>query len=175
LMVMLCVLTNRKWIEARPRQPDPASLRLWAGVMLVLVYGQVVIGAWFRHYKTLPALGWHIVLAIAVLGFAHATAARVARRSEQLPELRASALALGVLATVQVLLGVLALALMLPLGGNPRTPTLWQAMMRTAHQTNGALLLGASIVLALRGFRACAPAETPIPQPTAPRSLEAVA
>jgi heme a synthase len=175
LMVALCVLTGRKWIEAQPRRPDPASIRLWASIMVVLVYAQVVIGAWFRHYKTLPALGWHIGVAIAVLGFAHATAARVGRRPEQFPELRASALALGVMATVQVLLGVLALALMLPLGGNPRTPTLWQAMMRTAHQTNGALLLAASIVLVLRAFRACSPAEAPVTQRHAPLSLEAVA
>lgn len=175
LMVTLCVLTSRKWIEAKPQQPDPASFRLWTVLMVVLVYGQVVVGAWFRHYKSLTALGWHIVAAIAVLGFAHATAARVARRSEQFPDLRTSALALGVLATLQVALGVLALALMLPLGGNPRTPTLWQAMMRTAHQTNGALLLAASIVLALRAFRACAPAAAPSAQPAAPLSLEAVA
>ncbi len=32
--------------------------------------------------------------------------------------------------------------MLLPLGGNPRTPTLWQAMIATAHQTNGALLAG---------------------------------
>jgi cytochrome c oxidase assembly protein subunit 15 len=173
LMVTLCVLTSRKWVEAGPRRDDPASLRLWAGVMLALVYGQVVIGAWFRHFKTLPALGWHAAAAVAVLGFAHATSARVSRRSDTFPELRPSARALGILATIQVLLGVLALVFMLPLGGNPRTPTLWQAMMRTAHQTNGALLLAAAVILMLRTFHACAAERAS--HPATPLSLEAVA
>jgi hypothetical protein len=48
--------------------------------------------------------------------------------------------------------GLLALGLMLPLGGNPRTPGLYEAMTRTAHQTNGALTLAAAVVLAMRAF-----------------------
>src|SRR5262249_53894647 len=150
LTVALCVLTGRVWQEAGPARPDPAHLRRWSLAAPVLVYGQVIAGAWFRHFRTPPALWAHALLAVLVLGVAHATAARVRRNRAGAPELGPSARALAVAAALQVALGLLALWLMLPLGGNPRTPTLWQAMSRTAHQTNGAVLLAASVVLALR-------------------------
>ena len=181
LMVALCVLTGRVWNGAGAPRPDPGRLRPQAAAMLVLVYGQIVAGAWFRHYRTVPSLAVHGLLAFAVLGHALALAVAVARRRAEAPELWPSALALGIAATVQVVLGVAALGLILPLGGNPRTPTLWQAMTRTAHQTNGALLLAAAVVLWLRTYRSFAPsrptnpaADPSRPQPeTAPRAVEA--
>jgi heme a synthase len=182
LMVALCVLTGRGWQAAGPARPDNAGLRSRAAVMLGLVYLQVVIGAWFRHFGTAPALWTHIAVATAVWAHAGALSLRVARRRGKVPTLWPSARALAVVVTLQVALGVAALWLMLPLGGNPRTPTLWQAMLRTAHQTNGALLLAASVVLTLRTFRQLGPetATSPVSPPTshaesAARTMEAVA
>jgi len=152
LMVALCVLTGRVWQTAGPAQPDPGRLRVWAIAALGLVYGQIVVGAWFRHFKSQEALWTHIVLAVGVLGVSHALAGRVKRAGDAAALLLPSARALAIAATLQVALGLLALGLMLPLGGNPRTPTLWEAMARTAHQTNGALLLAAAVVLALRAL-----------------------
>ena len=156
LMVALCVLTGRVWQTAGPARPDTGRLRVWALAALGLVYGQIVVGAWFRHldweFKTPLALGPHIVLAVLVLGVAHAAAGRVKRAGDGAALLLPSARALAIAATLQVALGLLALGLMLPLGGNPRPPTLWEAIARTAHQTNGALLLATAVVLALRAF-----------------------
>ena len=152
LMVALCVLTGRVWQTSGPGQPDTDRLRLWAASALVLVYGQIVVGAWFRHFKTPLALGSHIAVAIVVLGVAHAVAGRVKRAGEAAASLRPSARAVAIVATLQVVLGLLALWKMLPLGGNPRPTQLWEAIARTAHQTNGALLLAAAVVLALRAF-----------------------
>ena len=64
-----------------------------------------------------------------------------------------------------------------PIDGTPRTVNVVQAMVRTAHQANGALLLGATVVLGLRAFRHLAPPAAsarrdPVP---APLDLEAVA
>ena len=157
LMVSLCVFTSRGWIEAAVRKPDRGNLRLWTLSLLGMVYAQIVVGAWFRHFKSAPALWSHIVLAVVVLAFSHATAGWVRRKGKDAPSLRGSSIAVALTATLQVVLGVLALWLMLPLGGNPRMPTLWQAMLRTGHQTNGALLLAAAIVLALRTYRALSP------------------
>jgi hypothetical protein len=47
-------------------------------------------------------------------------------------------------------LGVIALIDLLPFGGVPGPVGLYEAMVRTGHQTNAALLLAASVVLALR-------------------------
>ncbi len=159
-MVALCVVTSRGWMQSEAQKNDPADLRRWAFALLTLIYVQIVVGAWFRHFKTTPALWSHIVLAVIVLGFALATAGRVNRNAGDVPSLRPSARAVGWVASLQVLLGLLALWLMLPLGGNPRMPTLWQAMLRTGHQTNGALLLASGVVLALTAHRRLAPAGT---------------
>ena len=180
-MVTICVVTSRRWIEAGPARPDPAGFRSWTLGLLTMVYAQIAVGAWFRHFKTGPALWSHIILAVVVLGFSHATAARVRKRGGETPTLRPSANAVLWTSTMQVVLGLLALWLMLPLGGNPRPPSLWQAMLRTAHQTNGALLLAASVVLALRARRSLFSTgiETLDPSRQTPdrplRSLEAVA
>ena len=180
-MVALCVVTSHGWMQADTPKSDPAALRSWAFALLALIYLQIVVGAWFRHFKTTPALWSHIVLALIVLGFAHATAARFRRHAGDIPSLRPSALAVGWVATVQISLGLLALWVMLPLGGNPRMPTLWQAMLRTGHQTNGALLLASGVVLALKTYRLTAPSGTPAfskrsrtISETSPLNLEAV-
>ncbi len=180
MMVALCVLTGRVWHDPARPTADPARLRASAVVMLALVYGQVIVGAWFRHFGTAAALWTHLALAAAVWGHAGFVFTRVARRKAVVPALWPSARALGVAVTLQVVLGVAALWLMLPLGGNPRTPTLWQAMTRTAHQTNGALLLAAAVVLTLRAFRHLAPSAAPPPSPPArpepaSRTMEVVA
>jgi cytochrome c oxidase assembly protein subunit 15 len=179
LMVALCVLTGRGWVSDGParREPDPANLRRRALVTLILVYAQIAVGAWFRHFQTPAALWTHLAVAAAVWAHAAALSWRVARRRREVPRLWPSALAMAVVVTAQVLLGAAALWLMLPLGGNPHTPTLWQAMLRTAHQTNGALLLAATVVLTLRAFRHLGPStetETTVREP-APRTVEAIA
>lgn len=183
LTAALCVLTGRGWQTAGPAaRPDTSGLRRRAAATLGLVSLQVVIGAWFRHFGTGPALWTHIAVATAVWTHAGALSLRVARLRREVPTLWPSARALAIVVTLQVALGVAALWLMSPLGGNPRTPTLWQAMLRTAHQTNGALLLAASVVLTLRTFRQLGPGPktSPVSPPTShadstARTMEAVA
>ena len=180
LMVALCVLTGRPWNDSSALRDDPARLRRGSAAMLAMIYAQIVVGAWFRHYRTMPALWAHGLFAIVVLGSALALSVAVVRAGPSARPLRPSALALGGLASAQVVLGIAALLFLLPFGGNPRAPTLWQAMIRTAHQTNGALLLGSSVVLTLRAFRLLSASTTTVPAPrlepqSAPRAVEAVA
>lgn len=153
LIVALAVVTGRVWQEAAPPSADPSKLRVWSLVALLLIFGQIAVGAWFRHFRGLDALAAHAILAVIILGVSHALAAKVRRAGAPASALFPSAVAQAVLATLQVTLGLLSLWLILPLGGNPRTPTLWEAMTRTAHQTTGALLLASSVVLALRARR----------------------
>ena len=157
MMVALCVLTGRPWRDAGPAVADDLGLQRRSSVMLGLVAVQVIVGAWFRHFHAIESLAVHLAIAALVLGFAAALATRVLRRGARFPALQPSARALGAVTILQVVLGIVALWLMLPLAGNPRPPTFWQAVLRTAHQTNGALLLAAAIVLALRVFRGLNP------------------
>jgi len=173
------VLTGRVWLNSGVVRPDPARLRARSALLLVLVYAQIAVGAWFRHYGSVAALWAHVGLAALVLVHGSFLAYGVGRRRSEVPALWPSARATALVVTLQVVLGVLALWLILPIGGDPRTPTLGQAMLRTAHQTNGALLLAASIVLTMRSFRHLSPATSPAtpsparPEPV-PRNLEAV-
>ncbi len=175
LMVSLCVLTGRDWVTTAGREPDTARLRSRSAVNLALVVAQVVAGAWLRHFPSREGLVFHALLAAAVLGHAAALSWRVEGRKAELPSLVPSARAMGAAVALQVALGIASWWMLRPFDGVPRPVTLYQAMIRTGHQANGALLLASSVVLTLRIFRHLAPksrAGGPVPSPL---DLEAVA
>jgi cytochrome c oxidase assembly protein subunit 15 len=153
LMVALCVLTGRDWLSNSSSRPDIHRFRRRALVMLALVYGQIVVGAWVRHYGTLAAVTVHALVAAAVLLHALVLAVRVQRHRKDVPILVPWSRLLAVSAVGQVVLGIIALVYVLPLGGIPRQVAFYEAIVRTGHQTNAALLLASSVVLALRACR----------------------
>ena len=160
LMVALCVLTGRDWsaeFEAG-RAPDHDHLRRRAAVTLTLIYVQVVAGAWLRHYGAMAALILHALLATAVWGHVALLAWRVERYQAEAPALVPSARAMAALVTLQVALGVAAWWLLRGSAGPAQAVTNAQALIRTAHQANGALLLAATVVLTLRAQRHLTPA-----------------
>ena len=141
LMVVLCVLTGRDWNGGRNRAADPDHLRRRSAVVLGLVYMQIVLGGWLRHFGSPAALWAHGIFAVAVWPHAVVLTYRIERRRREIAPLLVSSRVLGLTSTVQVLLGLAALAFVLPMGGNPRPVTSYQAVVRTAHQTNAALLV----------------------------------
>jgi cytochrome c oxidase assembly protein subunit 15 len=149
LMVALCVLTGRDWQTPGPPATDAARIRVLGLVMLVLVYGQIVLGAWMRHYGTILALALHAAFALVVFLQAILICVRVWRNRQVVPWLVPSALCLALAVTLQVVLGLASFVLLLPLDGMPHAVGFYQAVIRTGHQTNGALLLAASVVFAL--------------------------
>jgi cytochrome c oxidase assembly protein subunit 15 len=175
LMVALCVLTGRGWLGTAARRPDDGHLRRRSAVTLALVYAQVVLGAWLRHDGTTEALLAHALMATAVWGHAAALVWRVGRRKEHVRELVPSARAMALAVTLQVALGLAAWWMLRPFDGIPRPVTFYQALVRTGHQTNGALLLAASVVLTLRAFRSLSSNPSPVARGRIPLDLEAVA
>jgi cytochrome c oxidase assembly protein subunit 15 len=158
LIVALCVFTGAEWINSGKRRPDPGRFRRRAIATLAMVAAQIVAGAWLRHFPSTTALVVHAVLAVAVLAHAALLASRVERHRTEAPELVPSARALAVIVTIQVVLGIAAWWMLRPFDGIPRTVSILQAMVRTGHQANGALLLAAVVVLALRATRHFEPA-----------------
>jgi cytochrome c oxidase assembly protein subunit 15 len=120
-------------------------------VTLLLVYAQIVLGAWIRHYGDGRAVLAHAAIATAVWGHAIALAIRVRRGPAG--RLVASARAMLVLSTLQVGVGALSWWLLRPFDGVARTVWPAQALVRIAHQGLGALLLASTLVLTLRAFR----------------------
>lgn len=153
LMVVLCVLTGRDWTSAVKPGPDPGHLRRRAATTLALVAAQIVAGAWLRHFGSTAALLAHSLLAAAVWGHAALLCWRVEKSRTGARALLASARALGLLVTMQMVLGTAAWWLLRPFDGTPRMVSTAQALVRTAHQANGALILGAAVVLTMRAMR----------------------
>jgi cytochrome c oxidase assembly protein subunit 15 len=153
LMVALCVLTGRGWQESAPRPIDGDHIRPLALVVLALVAIQITLGSWLRHYGTWPALCAHGIFALAVWAGALGFAVRVERRRARLAPIVPAARTLGIASTLQIALGIVSLIYLLPFDGTPRPITFDQAAVRTAHQTTGALLLAATVVVNLRVVR----------------------
>lgn len=175
LMVALCVITGRRWRSAEPKLPDTLHLRGLTFGVAVLVYTQIVAGALLRHRSL--GLEVHSTLAVVVLLAVVAISWMVLKRRAVYPGLAPSARAMVALVVVQVTLGIASWWVLRPFDGIPRPVTRGQAVVRTVHQANGALLLAASTVLALRAsrqFRSARATESSL-TPTAPasRDLEA--
>lgn len=174
LMVALCVFTGKTWFSVGTPADDPGRYRRRSVVMLALILAQIVLGAVLRHFGA-----WlypHLLVAVAVWAHAAALSWRIERHRAEVPSLVASSRAMALVITLQFVLGILALVALWPIDGVPRQVTSLQAVLRTAHQANGALLLATSVVLMLRAFRAFrAPEPAPAPSPIdSPRTLEVV-
>jgi cytochrome c oxidase assembly protein subunit 15 len=179
LMVSLALLTSRGWL-ATPRGTADGILDLLAGVTAVAVYGQLLLGAVVRHTgaglaipdfplafgRIVPEISSftvgihfaHRVGAVVVATLVLATVARTVRLHRDDSRRMRPALLLLILLVLQVALGA---------------SIIWTGkavMPATAHVAGSAALLATSVVLALRGWRVRAPAETWAPAPIAERA-----
>jgi cytochrome c oxidase assembly protein subunit 15 len=116
---------------------------------------QIALGAWVRHFPSPWAAGVHAFVAAAVLGQGAGLFWRVRRGSAGRDDqpLRRPALAMAIILGIQVVLGLAALVILWPFDGIARSFSTPQAMIRTGHQANGALLLASVVVLSLRILR----------------------
>ena len=156
----LCVLTGRGW-QDRTAAPDRcrSSYDRCAVVVLGLVAAQIAAGE-------LAAALWDAGRTVRSRGLGHGG---LGQRSATFPcgssgsgrgLAPARPLGAGVAAiasTLQIVLGIVAMVYLLPFDGTPRPVSFYQAVVRTGHQTNGALLLAATVVVNLRTFRHLCP------------------
>jgi cytochrome c oxidase assembly protein subunit 15 len=177
LMVAVAVVTGRPWVEAQEGRPDTFRYRRRALATLGMLIVLVPLGVIVRHFGSHMAIGGHLLLALMVLGHALTLVIKVERTKRDTPELLPSARALGGTIVFQVLFGLAALILLWPLDPSRSSYDALQVLIRTGHQANGALLIGAATVLTLRAYRAFSPSAKPsdgaLPLP--PRDLEVVA
>ena len=161
LTLTIALLTSPGWKDA-PDWVDDARLRRLAATTTALIYVQILLGATMRHTGAglaIPdfplAFGgmvpdhWsgriaihfsHRVGALIVTAAIVATAARAWTHAAR-PELRRPAALIVGLVALQIALG----ASVVLSGLDP--------VVNTIHVVNGALVLGTSLVLALRSFR----------------------
>lgn len=140
-LVVAVAQSTTPWFEAR----RAALGRPWAPAAWALgaLFLQLALGASLRH--TGQGLSWHLLG--AVLAFALATRAALLGRDSGRPELSGVSTALAAALLVQLFLGFGALAAR---GLRALSPL---ALLPTAHQALGALILALTVVLALRASR----------------------
>ena len=158
LMVALCVLTGRDWSSARagrPRHPHGSAAR--ALVMLALVYGQIVLGAWLRHYGTLGAAGRaRPCAAVVVCGPCAASPGASSGTADDVPRSCPPARVLAAAAMLQVVLWDLAASSTCsPSTGFPARSASTRRWSGPATRPTRALLLASS--------RRARPARAPAP------------
>ena len=149
LMVAIAVLTSRSWRLSPTTMADPSHIRQNSVLLVGLVYGQELLGVWLRHFPSRGGLVVHAVVAMAVIGQAIGLILRIHRDRVDLPLLIPSTRCLAITLAIQVALGLGAWWVL----EFPGAPKDLSALLRTGHQANAALLLGASLTLTLRANR----------------------
>lgn len=145
LIVVIAVLTSKSW-QAGPKHVDCTwgPLRPLGMAVPVLVVIQIGLGTAFRH----NAMGvlWHILDALIVLAVVMVAGVCVLRQYEEHHSLRPAALALLIIAGVQVLLGFSVYLTLLMSSEN----NIGLIVTGVLHVVNGSLTLAASVVLAMQ-------------------------
>jgi len=161
-LACLTAWTSRTWAQIgadADETLEPLSVsrptQSLAAVSILTVYGQVVAGAWLRHFPAPGKLYLHAILGVVVVAILTVLTARVRREPIMgVRGVRVTRTALAGLAHLQIVLGVIAWWVMRPFDGTPKRVNDIAAVLRTAHQANGALLLAFTAVVTLWVFRA---------------------
>jgi heme A synthase len=133
--------------EVAAENPGSRRVRLFATAALHSTLLQLLFGAMYRHFREKGgghALMSHMALSLVVVtAAALAASAAVGLRTERqdplVTSLRRTGKALFVVVMLQFVLGWVTWAY----GGKALKPDeTWQALLRTSHQANGAILLG---------------------------------
>jgi heme A synthase len=145
LLVATAVLTSNDWQRGPKAVECPwGPLRPLGIVVPILIALQIGIGAAFRH-NAMNVL-WHILDALIVLTVVLIAGVFVCRQYPEHSGLRPAALALLIIAGVQVLLGF-SVYLVLLMSSENNTGLIVTGVI---HVANGALTLAASVVLAMQ-------------------------
>ncbi|MBG83403.1 MAG: hypothetical protein CMJ40_02525 [Phycisphaerae bacterium] len=172
-MVFVAAVTTLGW-SSGPRADETESAntdRVLGLLLVVALVFQLIIGAAYRHLtselgtkadQTMLLLMGHIFMAVFVTVLIVINGLRASTVHRERPVLHKTGLVLLILVCVQLLLGVLATVAVLMRGDGEGIPSL-EVLATSAHQANGALLLGAATLLAAWYFRLLRPsAKRPI-------------
>jgi heme a synthase len=152
LAVSLAIFTSRWWISEHPPLEDHGSpsIRTLAILNAAAIFGQVVLGAGFRH-QDIPI--WpHIVGAGVVLGMITWTAVALRKRFGNSRELSKARIMLHALLGTQLLLGIGAWWSRISTAEAPQ-PMPVMVTFTVIHTVVGALLFALSVAVVLVCYR----------------------
>ena len=151
LVASLVLFTSKEWLTApKILSENSKSLKRLLSVTMLFIYFQLIAGSVVRHTGG-QGLNFHVVLAFLVVLHILFILVRILR-DPALKKFVNHTLFLASLATVQIFLGVgsYILKLLIEKAPYPRTS---EVLITTAHQSAGALILAATLLLTLRSFR----------------------
>ncbi len=133
--------------QAPPLHSDQFKLKRLSCITVGVIYAQLILGATVRHTSSGHAVVAHVVLAFAVMVHVFMLAGRIMRL---LPHsaLFKPAVALGFLTMTQFFLGIGSFVLTRMIEQS-YAPSKAAVFMTATHQTNGAVILGATVLIAL--------------------------
>ena len=158
LFVALAITLSVRWIQAEARPcKRTRGLRRWALATVVVVYGQIVLGAWLRHTGLHALLGAHIVLAGAVIvcvvkarSWLVASHADGVAGGHDRSVLQRGAKRLVTLLVLQIAIGIAATVAIFVVSSDAGAPiTVGEQVFATLHVLVGALLLASSLSAAM--------------------------
>lgn len=174
LLVALAAVLSPRWPGKPDQRPEEAdrALRGWSLVLVLVILGQLVLGALLRH-KGVGAI-WHIMGAM-VVGVALLQVFQHVFNPRQIEaRLGRSAITILVLFGLQLVLGVMAFLIVTPLDGAP-PQTRMQAYLPTLHVGLGAVILAMSFHLALRAWAMTGSVRSLLPRGTGQTAREGAA
>jgi cytochrome c oxidase assembly protein subunit 15 len=151
LIVSVAAFCSQRWRAAESSASfESGSHRTWVVALSGMLVGQLALGAIVRH--TGKGVMPHLAVAAVVATLAFVCGMRAWSQQQERPPLARLGSLLMVVTSLQLLLGFAALvASGARAPGQP--PTVADVLFTTLHQTNGALMLAATALLAVWTFR----------------------
>jgi heme a synthase len=154
LTVAIAMFTGPRWVEEVPKvEADVRRPRLFTLALLsiLVLYGQLVLGAMFRH----RGMSWwpHVMNAPVVGLVLTWTAIRALSVYAQIDAVRRPAILILALLITQLFLGFLAFLTRVAWGHDAIQPELPMVISTVAHVAVGALLLATVVILAIQIWR----------------------
>lgn len=149
LLLVLAAVLSAGWASAPRAERSDGFLRLFSMVLFVTLILQLVLGGGVRHSEMHPKfLHTHLLVSVIVLVAAGLAGFRAIGKFKDVTVLRKLGHATVHSIALQFLLGVAAL-IVLVMGKDDPENTPAEIILATAHQANGALVLGAGTLLFL--------------------------
>jgi cytochrome c oxidase assembly protein subunit 15 len=154
IAVAIAVFTGRKWVEEQPqvdvdsRRPSLFALTL---LSILALYVQLILGAMFRHH----GLSWwpHVVNAVVVTFLLTWTAIRALSLYSHIEDVRRPAIFMLSLVIAQLCLGFTAFLTRVAWGKDSLQPEFPMVISTVTHVAVGALLLSATVIIAIQVWR----------------------
>lgn len=150
----IAVFTGKRWVQEVPRvEPDTRRPSLFTLTLLSIfvLYVQLILGAMFRHH----GLSWwpHVVHAGVVAIVLSWTAVRAISVYANIEAVKRPAVIMLSLMVAQLCLGFLAFITRVMWGRDAAQPELPMVISTVIHVAVGALLLAATVILAIQVWR----------------------